>query len=82
MSESPRETVRVHWRCLASRFAANRRAWHLTGSALENGPCSLEVPGIPVRRESACLAPHGNNVGKRVASKPEAPRRGVPGPVR
>ena len=46
MSESPRETARAHWRCLASRFAANWRAWHLTGSALENGPRSLEVPGI------------------------------------
>ncbi len=38
MSESPRETVHVHWRCLASRFAANRRAWHLTGSVRGNGP--------------------------------------------
>jgi len=36
--EAPLETVRVRRRCLASRFAANWRAWHLTGSTSKNMP--------------------------------------------
>ena len=35
---------RVQRRCLASRFAANRRAWHLSGSASKNVPLRSRNP--------------------------------------
>jgi hypothetical protein len=33
------------------------------------GPRSAEVPGIPIRRESACLAPLGKGAEVRATSK-------------
>jgi len=46
---------------------------HLCGRAIRaGGPRSAEVPGIPIRRESACLAPLGKRVEVRATPKSEA----------
>ncbi len=58
---------RVQRRCLASRFAPNRRAWAR----------SPEVPGIPIRRELACLASSRGSASKNEFRS----RNPLPGPL-
>jgi len=40
----------------AERFRISNFEFRIFGIASGNGPRSPEVPGIPIRRESACLA--------------------------